>query len=108
MTPQPLWNACDFVLKFNFTNAHISGKMSTATDSLSRLELDHIEEKILKIRKDIPTKPMEVNVESTGIAQGEPVFFDTADRQQTTKELWVREEARNVIPIDPPAITVSC
>ena len=65
--------------------------------------MDHIEEKILKIRKDIPTKPMEVNVESTGIARGEPVFFDTADRQQTTKELWEREEARNAIPIDPPA-----
>ena len=30
MSPPPLWNACDFVLQFNFTIAHIPGKMNTA------------------------------------------------------------------------------
>ena len=38
MIPPPLWNACDFVLQFNFTIAHIPGKMNTAADFLSRLE----------------------------------------------------------------------
>ena len=50
-----------------------------------------------------------MNIESTGIAQDEPVFFDTRDQQETTeKELWKgKEEARNAIPNDPPVITVS-
>ena len=30
MIPAPLWKACDFVLQFNFTIAHISGKKNTA------------------------------------------------------------------------------
>ena len=65
---------------------------------------------VLKVREDIPTKPIEVNIESTGIAQEEPVFFDNTGQQETTeKELWKRkEEARNAIPNDPPVITVSC
>ena len=33
--PPPLWNACDFLLQFNFTIAHISRKMNTAADFLS-------------------------------------------------------------------------
>ena len=111
LIPPPLWNACDFVLQFNFTIAHIPGKMNTAADDfLSRLEMDPKEKIILKIREDIPTKPIEVNIESTGIAQEEMVFFDPTNRQETTeKELWTRkEEARNAIPHDPPVITVSC
>ena len=75
MIPPPLWNACDFVLQFNFTNAHIQGTMSTAADFLSRLEMDRNEKIILKIREDIPTQPIEVNIESTGIAQEGTVFF---------------------------------
>ena len=63
MIPPPLWNACDFVLQFNFTIAHIPGKMNTAADFLSRLEMDPNEKVILKIREDIPTKPIEVNIE---------------------------------------------
>ena len=40
MIPPPLWNACDFVLQFNFTIEHIPGKMNTAADFLPRLEMD--------------------------------------------------------------------
>ena len=110
MIPPPLWNACDFVLQFNFTVAHIPGKMNTAADFLSRLETDRNEKIILKIREDIVTKPIEVNIESTGIAHEEPVFFDTTDQQETTeKQFWKRkEQVRNAIPNDPPVITVSC
>ena len=72
--------------------------------------MDAKEKIILKIREDIPTKPIEVNIESTGIAQEETVFFAPTDKLKTTeKELSKRkEEARNAIPNDPPVITVSC
>ena len=110
MISPPLWNACDFVLQFKFTIAHIPGKKNTASDFLSRLEIDPNEKIILKIREDIPTKPIEVNIEFTGIAQEEPVFFDPTNQQETTeKELWQRkEEAGSAIPNGQPVITVSC
>ena len=110
MIAPPLWNACDFVLQFNFTIAHIPGKMNTAAGFLSRLEMDPNEKTILKIRKDIPTRPIEVNIESPGIAQEEPVFVDTTNQEQTSeKEIWKRKQgARIAIPIHPPVITVSC
>ena len=93
MIPSPLWNACYFVLQFNFTIALIPGKMNTAADFSSRSEMDPNEKIIFEIREDIPTKPIEVNIESTGIAQEEPFSFDTTDQEQTTeKELWTRKE----------------
>ena len=84
--------------------------MNTAADFLSRLKMDPNEKIILKFREDSPTKPIEVNIESTGLAQEEQVFHDPTGQQETTeKELWTRkEEARNAIPNDPPVITVSC
>ena len=36
--PPTLWNACDYVIQFNFTIAHIPGKNNTAADYLSRLK----------------------------------------------------------------------
>ena len=50
-----------------------------------------------------------MNIESTGIAQYEPVFFDTTDQYETTeKKLWKRkQETRNAILNDPTVITVS-
>ena len=64
----PLWNACDFVLNFNFTIAHIPGEMNTAADLLSRLKEDPNEKIILKLKEDIQTKSIEVKIESTGTA----------------------------------------
>ena len=37
--PPALWNACDYVLQFNFKIAHIAGSVKTAADFLCRLEL---------------------------------------------------------------------
>ena len=48
--PPALWNACDYVLQFNFTIAHIAGSVNTAADFLSRLELRVTEKIRLKIR----------------------------------------------------------
>ena len=72
--------------------------------------MDPNEKKIVKIREDIPTKSIEVNIESTAIAPEETVFFDTTDQQETTeRELRKRKEkARNAIPNGPTVITVSC
>ena len=77
---------------------------------LSRLEMNPNKKTISKIREDIRTKTIEVNIESTGIAEEKQFSFDTTDQQETTeKELWTRkEEARNAIPNDPPVITLSC
>ena len=72
MIPPLLWKACDFVLQFNINIAHIPGKMNTAADFLSRLEMDLNEKLILKIREDIPTKLIEVNLESKSIARKKP------------------------------------
>ena len=38
----PLWNACDFVLNFNFLIAQIPGQINSAAGSLSRLEKTEI------------------------------------------------------------------
>ena len=110
MIPPPLRNACEFVLQFNFTIAHIPGKMNSAAGFLSRLEMDPNEKLISKFGEDIPTKPIEVNIESTGTAQEEQVFFNPADPQETTeKELWKRrEDVRNAITNVAPVITESC
>ena len=84
--------------------------MNTAADFLSHLEVDPNKKIFLKIRKDIPTKPYEVNIQSTGFAPEEPVFSDTTDQQESSeKEIWKRKaEARNAIPNDPQVITLSC
>ena len=74
MIPPPLWIACNFVLHFIFSIAHIPGKMNTAADFLSHLQMDPNERIILIIREDIPTKPIEVNIESTGIAREKQVL----------------------------------
>ena len=62
MIPPPLCNTCDFVLQYNFTIAPVLGKINTAADFISGSETDPNEKIIVKIRKDIPTNPIEVNI----------------------------------------------
>ena len=50
--PPSLWNACDFVIQFNFIIAHIPGKNNKAADYLSRMEMDPTEKFVLKIPED--------------------------------------------------------
>ena len=38
-----LWNACDYVLQYNFVIAHVAGVMNTAADFFSRAELNPTE-----------------------------------------------------------------
>ena len=55
-----LWNACDYVLQFNFKIAHIADSVNTAADFLSQLDLKVTERICLKIREDVQTTPIEV------------------------------------------------
>ena len=103
----PLWNACDFVIQFTFTIAHIPGKKNTAADYLSRMEMDPTEKLVLKIRADVKTQPIEVNVQSAGVSEEEQVFF-TEEDNETEEQIWERKRqskaglkvAETVIHID--------
>ena len=48
--PPAIWNACDYVLQFNFKRPHIAGSVNTAADLLSTLELKVTGKIRLKIR----------------------------------------------------------
>ena len=84
--PPALWNACDYVLQFNFTIAHIAGSVNTAADFLSRLELIITEKIRLKIREDIPISPIEVTTSSSDVADEEQIFFTHADDAKESEQ----------------------
>ena len=107
--PPPLWNACDFVLQFKFTIAHIPVKLNTAVDFSPRLEPDPIEKIFLKIIEDSFTLPTEVNIESIGKAQKYQVSFQTDDVELPSKEwLWQhKQDKRNAVLTDFPVIILS-
>ena len=83
--PPSVWNACDYVLQFNFKIAHIAGSVNTA-DFLSRLELKVTEKIHLKIREDVQTTPKEVSTSSSDVADEEQFFFTQSDSQDETEE----------------------
>ena len=84
--PPSLWNACDYVLQFNFKIAHIAGSINTVADFLSRLELKVTEKIHLKTREDIQTTPTEVSTSSSDVADEEQFFFTQTDGQHETEE----------------------
>ena len=84
--PPELWNACDYVLQFNFKIAHIAGSVNIAADFLSRLELKVTEKIRLKIRKDIQATPIEVTTCSSDVAHEIQFFFTQADTNDKSKE----------------------
>ena len=94
--PPALWNACDYVLQFNFKIAHIAGSVNTAADFLSRLELKVTEKIRLKIRENIHTTPLEVTTSSSDVADEEQIFFTHADYAKESEEqtLERKEQSR--------------
>ena len=91
--PSALWNACDYVLQFNFTIAHIAGSVNTAADFLSRLEIKVTEKIRLKIREDIPITPIEVTTSSSDVADEEQIFFTHADdAKESEQQILERKE----------------
>ena len=84
--PPSLWNACDYVLQFNFKIAYIAGSINTAADFNSRLELKVTEKIHLKIREDVQTTPIGVSTSSSDVADEEQFFFTQTDGQDETEE----------------------
>ena len=84
--PPALWNACVYVLQFNFKIAYIAGSVNTAADFLSRLELKVTETIRLKIREDIQTTPIEVTTSSLDVADEEQFFFTQANNNDESEE----------------------
>ena len=93
--PPPLWNACDYVLQFNFKIAHIAGSVNTAADFLSRLELKVTEKIRLKIREDIQTTPIEVTTSSSDVADEEQIFFTQTDNNIESEEQTLERKAQS-------------
>ena len=93
--PPALWNACDYVLQFNFKIAHIAGSVNTAADFLSRLELKVTEKICLKIREDIQTTPIEVTTSSSDVADEEHIFFTHADDAKESEEQTLERKQRS-------------
>ena len=103
--PPSLSNACDYVIQFNFTIAHIRGKNNTAADYLSRLENSPKEKLILRIREHIPTTPIELHVQSAGVAEEEQIYY-TDDDDETEEQIWQRKQlARENPSHQPPDIS---
>ena len=94
--PPALWNACDYVLQFNFKITHIAGSVNTAADFFSRLELKVTEKILLKIREDIHTRHIEVTTSSSDVADEEQMFFTHADDGKESEERTLeRKENRD-------------
>ena len=94
--PPALWNACDYVLQFNFKIAHNAGLVNTAADFLSRLELKVTEKIRIKIMEDIRTTHIEVTTSSSDVADEEQMFFTHADDCKDSEEqtLERKEQSR--------------
>ena len=81
-----MWNACDYVLQFNFKIAHIAGSVNTAADFFSRLELKVTERIRFNIREDVQTTPIEVTTSSSDVADEEQFFVTQTDDQDETEK----------------------
>ena len=106
IVPPALWNPCDYVIQFNFVIAHIPGAQNTAADYVSCLEADPKDKLVMKIREDVQTLPIEINVQSAGVSQEEQIFY-TNDDDETEEQYWARKEAVRKNPaIDEPTVTI--
>ena len=90
--PPTLWNACDYVLQFNFMITHVAGTLNTAADFLSRLELTPKAKIGLTIREDIQTLPIQINMQSTNVAEEEKQFFLPDETKETDEEVLSRKQ----------------
>ena len=80
------WNACDYVLQFNFKIAHFAGSVNTAVDFLSSLEIKVTDKIHLNIRDDFQTTPIELTTSSSDVADEEQFFFTQADNNPKSQE----------------------
>ena len=92
LIPPALWNACDYVLQYNFVIAHVARAMNTAADFLSRAESNPTEKLKMNIHNDVNTKTIEVNIQSTGVAE-EELLYILPGECPTEQQLWEENEA---------------
>ena len=60
----------------------------------------------MKIREDVQTVPIEMNVQSAGVSQEEQIFY-TNDDEETEKQYWARKEAIRKNPaMDEPTVSI--
>ena len=62
--------------------------MDTATDYKSRFEINFHERIHLKVRNDIQIQAMEVNIDSSDIAEEEQNFFMPDETPETEEGIW--------------------
>ena len=84
--PQALWNACDYLLQFNFKIGHIVGSVNTAADFLSRTVLKVREKTRLKTREYLQTTRIEVSSSSSDFTDEEQFFFTQADKKDELED----------------------
>ena len=93
--PPAQWNVCDYVLKFNFKIADTAGSVNTAVDSFSRLELKVLEKIRLKIREYIQTRPTELTISSSDVADEEQFFFTQADNEDELEDQTLEQKEQS-------------
>ena len=72
---------------------HVARSQNTAADFLSRLELTPEEKVQLKLRDDIITAPIEVNLQSTDVADEEQLFFlPDEEKESNQNKKFLREK----------------
>ena len=93
--PPALWNACDYMLQFDFKIAHIAGSVNTAADFFFRHELKVAEKKRLKIPKDIQTTPIELTTSCSDVVDDKKFFFTQADNNDESEEQTYERKAQS-------------
>ena len=76
----------------NFPIMQVAGTQNTAADFLWRIDLDPKERVELKIRNDITTQSIQVNLQSTDVADEEQLFFLPEKTIETEEEILLQKE----------------
>ena len=71
---------------------HVAGTQKTAVDFLSRTDLNPKDKVELKIMDDITVRPMQVNLQSTDVADEEQLFFLPDEKIETEEEILLQKE----------------
>ena len=107
MIPPAILEACDFVLHFNSTIAHILGKMTNASDYSSGLETDPSEKIFLGIREIFLHYQLKSTLNQQELRKKTMIFATTMTLNCQLK-LWQRkQEKRQKLETEPPVITLS-
>ena len=78
---------------------HVAGTQNTAADFLSRIDLNPKERVELKVREDITFRPIQVNLQSTDVADEEQLFFLPEETIETEEEVILqKKQARQNAP----------